>query len=157
MLSRRTAFAALLAASTVAFSADVQNMGGSWKLNQEKSRWGKRDKPTGVELKIEHNEPAIRYTGTVINANATDRRDFKFDGAIDGQPHPATGPEGEGAMTINRVNKFTTKWTFRSNDGKVTEEAMTSISGNGREMTRRMERKAPEGTVTWTEFYEKTS
>lgn len=149
---------ALLAAglACVALAADVQNMGGSWKLNLDKSKWGKRDKPTSEELNIEHNEPSIKYKGAIINANATDRRDFTFEGAIDDKGHPAEGPDGPGTMTIHRVNPYTTKWTFRSNDGKVTEEATTTISRDARQLTRTIQRKAPTGNFSWTEVYDKT-
>lgn len=154
MLARLTA-TAILATTCAAFAAEPRSIGGTWTLNVDKSQWGKRDKPTSAELRIEHNEPSIRYTGTVINANATDSREFKFEGAIDGQPHPALGPEGEGTMTITRVNRSTTKWTFRSNDGKVSEESTTTLSDDGKAITRRIHRKSPQGEFTWTEVYEK--
>ena len=155
MQARWLAIAALAAA--VSFAADVQSMGGSWKLNTERSKWGKRDKPSAVTLQIEHIEPAIRYHGTAINADASDRRDFKFDGAIDGKPHPANGPDGDGTMTITRTNRYTTKWTFRSADGKVIEDAITTVSRDGRRVERRMHRKGPTGEFIWTEVYEKVS
>lgn len=150
---------ALLAAglACIALAADVQNMGGSWKLNLDKSKWGNRDKPTSEELNVEHNEPAIKYKGSVIDANATDHRDFQFDGAIDDKPHSAEGPDGPGTMTIHRVNAYTTKWTFRSGDGKVTEEATMTISRDGKQLTRVIRRKAPTGEFSWTEVYDKTS
>jgi hypothetical protein len=156
MLVRR-AFCAAAFAAVAGFAAQPQNMGGSWKLNLDKSKWGKRDKPTSIELNIEHNEPSIRYHGTVINADATDRRDFKFDGNIDGKGYPADGPDGPGTMTISRVNPYSTRATFRSNDGKIIEESTTTISRDAKELTRRIHRKTPAGEFDWTEVYDKTS
>lgn len=156
MPDRRAFFAAIL--MTVALcAAPPQNMGGTWKLNLDKSKWGKRDKPTSELLTIEDNDPAIKYHGTIINADGSDERKFAFNGAIDGKPYPADGPDGAGTITINRVNPYVTKWTFRSTDGKVTEEAVTTISRDGKELTRRVHRKGPKGDFTWTEVYDKTS
>ena len=154
-LRRATVAAAALV--LVAFAAAPMNMGGSWKLDLDKSKWGKRDKPTSADLNIEHTEPSIKYHGTIINANATDRRDFKFEGAIDGKGYPYEGPDGMGTMTIQRVNAYVTKWNYRSGDGKVTEEATTTISRDGKVLTRIIRRKAPAGEFVWTEVYEKTS
>jgi hypothetical protein len=139
----------------LAIAAAPFNMGGKWRLNLDKSKWGKRDKPTGIEISIEHQDPKLKYKGTVINADGTDKRDFSFEGAIDGKEYPAIGADGAGKMSIRRVNAYTTTWTYHSNDGKVTEEAQTTISSDGKVLTRRIHRKAPNGDFVWTEVYDK--
>lgn len=144
-----------IAALSVAAADAPRSLGGKWRLNVDRSTWGKRDKPTAGELNIENQDPSIRYSGVVLNADATDRREFKFEGAIDGQPHRADGPDGQGEMTIRRINADTTRWTYRSDDGKVNEESTVTVSKDGRELTRRIHRKTPQGDFTWTEVYEK--
>jgi hypothetical protein len=154
MFIRRAILTATLASFAVI--AAPRNMGGSWKLNLDKSKWGKRGKPTCEIIDIEENGPAIKYHGTIINADGSDVRKFAFDGAIDGKPYSAEGPDGAGTMTINQVNDDVTRWTYRSGDGKVTEEAVTSLSRDGKELTRRVHRKGPKGDFAWTEIYDKT-
>ncbi len=154
-VERASAVAAIVALALSA--APIQSMGGSWKLNVDKSKWGKRDRPASIDLKIEHNDPSIKYHGTVINADGSDKREFDFDGAIDGKAYPGNGPDGPGTITITRVNAYATKWTFRSKDGKVSEEAVTTVSRDGKQLTRRILRKTPTGELAWTEVYDKTS
>jgi len=135
------------------FAATVPNLSGTWKLNLEKSQWGKKEKPTSVIVKIEHNDPAWKYTGTVIQPNG-EQKSFSFDGAIDGKERDAISAYGPGKMRINRVNRFTTVSTFHTNDGRFTETARTT-STDGQVMTRRMHLKSPGGDVSWVEVYDK--
>lgn len=133
------------------------NISGSWKLNLDQSKWGKRDKPTSSELAIEHNEPSLKYKGSILNADATDKREFKFEGAIDGKPYPAEGPDGTGTLTYQRVNQSTIHSTYKSSDGKVSEDATISISSDGKRLSRRVVRKGPAGSFVWTEVYDRAS
>ena len=50
---------------SLAAAADVANMSGVWKLNVKKSKFEKNGAPINVELRIQHNEPALKYSGTV--------------------------------------------------------------------------------------------
>ena len=59
------AFLSFLLCVSVAAAADVANMTGSWKLNLAKSKFEKNAAPLNVLLKIEHSEPALKYSGTV--------------------------------------------------------------------------------------------
>jgi len=152
----RIAVLAAMSCSAALFAADQPaSMGGTWKLNIERSNWGKRDKPTQGDIQIEQTDPSFKYKGSVLNANGTDVRKFEFDGAIDGKSYPVSGPEGAGAITIKRVNATTIQSHYTSGDGKVFEDATTSISRDGKELTRRVRRKGPDGEVTWTEVYDK--
>jgi hypothetical protein len=147
---------AAISYSAALFAADQPaNMGGTWKLNVERSKWGKRDKPTHGDIQIEQRDASFKYKGSVLNANGTDARRFEFDGAIDGKSYPVSGPDGAGAITMKRVNDTTIQSHYTSSDGKVFEDATTSISRDGKELTRRVRRKGPEGEFTWTEVYDK--
>ncbi len=156
MFLSRIALIAAISLSPVAFAADQPaNMGGTWKLNVDKSKWGKRDKPTQGDIQIEQHDPSFKYKGSVLNADGSDVRRFEFDGAIDGKSYPVSGPEGAGSITIKRVDANTIQSHYASKDGKVTEDATTSISRDGKELTRRIHRKGPNGDFTWTEVYDK--
>ncbi len=154
MISRRAL--ALLFGGMVLFAAQPLDLSGSWKLNTDKSKWGRRDKPTAIELKIEHHDPQIQYTGTVIDANGANPREFSFTGAVDGKAYPVEGPDGHGTMAIQKVNTWVTRWTYKSDDGKVLEEATTEVSRDGRQLTRSVHRKAPQGEFNWTEVYDRS-
>jgi hypothetical protein len=144
----------LLLAALVAHlrAADIS---GSWQLNVDQSRWGNRPKPQSATLNIEHQEPAIKYSGRVMNPTGEDGRDYTFSGAIDGKPYPATSAYGPGKLTIKRVDDSTTTSQFQSDDGKYTETARTSISRDGKRLTRRMTAQGPQGRSTWTEVYDR--
>jgi hypothetical protein len=135
------------------WAAPVPNLTGTWKLNVQKSQWGKKAAPVSVIVVIEHQEPAWKYTGTVIEAN-NDEKKFTYEGVIDGKERDATSGYGPGKMTMRRVNRFTIQSVFHSTDGRFTETAQTA-STDGQVLTRRMNLKSPDGTVSWVEVYEK--
>ena len=69
-------------------AADVANMTGSWKLNIKKSKFEKDAAPLDVLLKIEHAEPALKYSGTVTGSQEGHPDTFEFNGAIDDKIYP---------------------------------------------------------------------
>jgi hypothetical protein len=135
------------------WAAVVPNLTGTWKLNVEKSKWGKKEKPTSVIVHVEHNEPAWKYSGVVTLPNSEEKT-FSYDGAIDAKERDATSAYGPGKMTVRRVNRFTIDATFHTNDNRYIETASTS-STDARVMTRRMHLKSPDGEVSWVEIYDK--
>jgi len=134
-------------------AAIVPNLTGDWKLNVDKSHWGKKVRPVSETVHIDHNEPSWKYKGSVTEPNG-EPRTFSYDGAIDGKERDASSPYGPGKMTFRRVNRFTISSTFKSNDGRFTETA-TSTSTDGRVLTRRMSLNSPDGNLSWTEVFEK--
>jgi hypothetical protein len=130
------------------------NISGSWHLNIEKSHWGSKLKPQSVTLVIEHNEPLLRYSGTVTHVNE-DTRDFIFEGAIDGKPYSVVGSGGAGTVVLHRVDLNTIESVFRNADGTSIENTRTSVSRDGRLLTRQIRLQTPAGTHTWTEVYER--
>jgi hypothetical protein len=127
---------------------------GSWHLNVEKSHWGSKTKPLSVVLFIEHKEPVLEYRGTITHSNEV-TRDFAFQGAIDGKAYPTLGPQGPGSIVLKRVYRSTFESVFRSEDGLFRETTRTSVSGDGRVLTRRIRLETPEGRRIWTEVYER--
>ena len=135
-------------------AAQNANLSGSWQLNVEKSHWGSKPKPVSVSLVIEHNDPALKYHGTV-NEGLEHTRDFSFEGAIDGKSYPMTAAAGPGQAVLKRVNASTIESEFKSSDGRSTETTRTSVSRDGKVLTRTIREKTPEGTKTWSEVYDK--
>jgi hypothetical protein len=130
------------------------NLSGSWHLNIEKSRWGSKVQPLSVTLIIEHQEPILRYRGTVTHVNE-DTRDFTFEGAIDGKPYAMVASGSVGTVVLHRVDANTFDSVFRNADESYMETARTWLSRDGRLLTRQIRLRTPEGTQTWTEVYER--
>lgn len=135
-------------------AAQPASMSGNWNLNVAKSKWGTASKPVSVVLSIEHNEPSLHYQGTVLYANE-DERQFAFSGSFDGKPYPMTRSFGDGMITLSRIDSATVESVFRTGDGKFIETARTSVSRDGRTLTRELRVTSPEGVKKWTEVYEK--
>ncbi len=140
----------LPAVAVLLAAAQVPNLTGTWKLNVEKSRWGKKPKPAGIELIIKHDEPKLNISGTV--ADDRERSDtFRFDGTIGGKPQ--AGPEG--TLTVRRIDPYTLESVWKSRDGRYTETGRTNLSKDGKELTRHVDLKRPEGEMKWTEVYDR--
>ncbi len=130
------------------------NLTGTWQLNVEKSHWGEMRRPTSVVIVIDHNEPTLHYSGSIVYANE-DTRDFAFDGAIDGKAYPMTRSFGKGKAVLRRVGPSQFHSTFATDDGLYVESATTTLSRDGRTLTRELKLQTPEDTKNWTEIYER--
>jgi hypothetical protein len=148
------ASAACLALVCCLAAAQNASMAGTWHLNVEKSKWGSANKPVSVVLTVEHNDPNIHYHGNVTYASE-DERPFVFSGSFDGKPYPMSRSFGNGLITLTRLDPRTVESVFRTDDGAYTETARTTLSPDGRTLTRLLRVTSPEGTKKWTEVYEK--
>jgi hypothetical protein len=135
--------------------AAAADLSGTWHLNTEKSKWGKRPAPQNVVITIDHKEPSYKYAGRVETPSGNDARDFAFTGTIDGKEYPVTDAYGPGMRSVKRVNDRTIESFYKSNDGKATETARTTVSRDGKTMMRELTLKTPEGTLNWTEVYDR--
>jgi hypothetical protein len=134
--------------------AEVANMSGTWVLSAERSRFGDNPHPSNVVLTIQHNEPALKYSGTVNHANEGHIIDFRFDGAIDGKPYVIKEDRGDRQTTFRRVNDRVVESVSKWADGE--ERARITISHDGRTMERRIDFQDRAGKKRdWTEIYEK--
>lgn len=151
--------AVILAAAWQLTAAQTPGLSGTWQLNVAKSSWGKHPKPASAVLTIEHHEPELKYSGTVIFPTGVTggehARTFAFDGAIDGKEYPVTGTLGTGKMEFHRVNADVVTSRFISSDGSLTETARTTLSPDGRMLVRDIHAKGPNGEETWTEVYDR--
>ncbi|MBI5084365.1 MAG: hypothetical protein HZB13_07195 [Acidobacteria bacterium] len=130
------------------------NLTGTWHLNVDKSKWGSVRKPVSVVLVIEHKEPQIQYHGSVTYANE-ETRDFGFFGAFDGKPYAMTRSYGSGTIVLHRLDPYSFESAFKTEDGSSEETAKTTLSRDGKVLTRSLRLRSPEGTKNWTEIYEK--
>lgn len=135
-------------------AGQTANFSGSWHLNVEKSHWGSKPKPFSVVLVIEHKDPALQYRGTVTHGDEH-TRDFTFSGAIDGKEYPMSSSIGSGVAVLRRVDANTYESAFRDATGTRLETATTSLSRDGKILTRKIRQKTPEFSRTWTEIYER--
>ena len=157
MTSRRVILSLAIAAAVTA-AAQVPDLSGTWRLNVEKSTWGKHPKPTGGSVTIEHHEPAFKYSGLVEiqkDPETPSGTSFWFDGAIDGKPYPIKGAAGAGNMTIRRVNPTTTISEWKSTDGSLVETARMTISRDGKQLTREIKAHAAGKDLSWTDVYDR--
>jgi len=152
-LSMRLASASLALIWGVCGAQPV-NFSGTWHLNVDKSKWGTASKPHSVVLTVEHNEPGLHYHGAVVYANE-DQREFAFSGAFDGKPYPMSRSFGDGNITLTRLDPWTFESVFKSDDGSTVEASRTTVSRDGRTLTRLLRVTSPAGVKKWTEVYEK--
>jgi hypothetical protein len=139
-----------------ALAADVSNMSGDWVLNTKESKWGQKKRaPQNVTLHIDHNEPKLKYNGDITQDVEGQRHTFTYDGAIDGKEYRVKEDDGERKIVIKRKNGSTIESTLTSLDGNSVETDTTSISSDGKRLTRRVTMKAPEGNASWVEVYDK--
>ena len=148
---------ALFVSVFLALGADVANLSGVWKLNVEKSKFDKNAAPLNVQLKIEHNEPSLKYWGTVTGSQEAHPDEFEFQGAIDEKIYPVKTSVDSG-RTIKFKRRSDNSVESWSSDPHMEEYAVTTLSSDGKTLVRKMHVKHKDGkTREWTEYYDKLS
>lgn len=149
----------ILAAAWQLAAAQVPDLSGTWRLNVARSTWDNHPKPASAVITIEHHEPELKYSGTVIFPTGVTGgehvRTYAFDGAVDGKDYPVTGTLGQGKMQFHRVNPAVLTSRFVSSDGSLTQTARTTLSPDGRTLVRDIHSKGPNGDESWTEVYDR--
>ncbi|MEN6603346.1 MAG: hypothetical protein ABFD86_13115 [Bryobacteraceae bacterium] len=154
VVNTRVFVVAAMFLSLAACGSKAPDISGNWKLNIGKSKWGKVNKPTSVILEIQHNEPALKYSGRVVDSDS-EGREFSFEGAIDGREYTVHGAFADGKIVYVRKPGNVIASTFHSNDALLSETAETSVSADGKTLTRHVHLKRPESELTWTEIYDR--
>ena len=149
----RFVLAFLCMAATVN-AADPTNLTGSWRLNVDRSIWGSRPKPVSIVLEIQHNEPALTYSGVVIYSGE-EARAFSFAGAVDGKRYEMVRSFGAGSVILHRIDAATFESTFSTQDGRWVETTRTGISPDGKRLMRSIRLQSPSGVSTSTEVYDR--
>lgn len=128
---------------------------GIWRLNVEKSRWGQGTRPGNVIIVIENHGAGIKYRGAVTYSSE-DVRVFEFAGAFDDKPYRMSRSYGDGNIRLHRVDAYTFEATFITDNGRYSETTRTSISHDGKSLTRKVSVQSLDGNQSWTEVYEKS-
>ena len=142
---------ALLLVWASPLNAKVIALSGTWKFNAEKSDGDGLPIAKAVMVKAVHKEPALKYSVTGTDAEGKPFNN-EFDGAIDGKPYKET--DGE-TTTLKRINDSTLEGTTTSADGKSTETFTTTVSKDGKVLTRKVTVKLPAREHKVLELYEK--
>ncbi len=121
---------------------------GTWKLNLEKSDFGKEPKPKELILKIEDKEPVKKYSVT-----GTDDKEqpfnFEWQGGVDGKPRKETGPQGGTTVTLKEINDYAVEGTKISADGKKIETFTSTLSKDGKAITEKWTMKGRRGSLSY--------
>jgi hypothetical protein len=149
----RFLLAALLSA-TLLLAADKPNFSGTWKMNAEKTDYGKIPKPQNFERKIEQKDPELNVTATFTGPNGPITTSFKHftDGresvnTIRGSEiHTKAAWEGN-TLVLNSVRKV-------QNADVVTHEKW-SLSEDGKELTVSSKTTSPNGDLIITMVMDK--
>lgn len=152
---RRLKILSLLFTASIAF-AEVANMSGRWVLNLDKSQWGKKPRPQGIEITVDHKDPALKYSGIINPGTEASTSKFEFNGAVDGKEYTAgDGSAQQAKVKVWRVDDRTVASELRTPDGSVLQQTTTTVVQDGKTLIRKIKHKGPEGTHEWAEFYDK--
>jgi len=135
-------------------AAQSPSYSGVWKLNVEKSRWGQGTKPGNVVVVIDDRDGGMNYHGAVTYSSE-DTRTFEFTGTFDGKQYRVSRSFGDGYIMLRRVDANTFDSVFHSDNGLYTETARTTLSRDGRTLTRKVTVRTPEGTQSCYEVYDR--
>ena len=128
---------------------------GRLETERKKIEIRKKWAPINVELRIQHNEPALKYSGTVQRNQESSPDTFEFDGAIDEKTYPVKESNSTG-RTIKFKRQSPRSVESWSSDSAMEEYAVTTVSGDT--LIRKVRVKQKDGKVRdWTEVYDKQS
>jgi hypothetical protein len=147
----------LVALACTCLYADVANMSGTWALNVKRSTWGDKPSPVRVDITIEHNEPAFKYSGSSQAPDERAASTFEFNGAVDDKEYPVSeNGKATRKARFKRTADNAVEAVYFDPDGKQAETARMSLSRDGKTLVRQVRVKLPDGRLsTWSEVYEK--
>ena len=148
---------ALVVLTCLCLYADAANMSGTWALNVKRSTWGDKPSPVRVDITIEHNEPAIKYSGSSQAPDERDASTFEFSGAIDNKDYSVTeNGKTTRKARFKRTADNTVEAVYFDPDGKEAENTRMTLSRDGKTLVRQVRVKLPDGRIsTWSEVYER--
>jgi hypothetical protein len=149
----KVALAFLCLAVTVN-AGDPTNLTGAWRINVDRSAWGSRSKPVSIDLDIQHNESALTYSGIVIYSGE-DARPFSSSGAVDGKRFEMNRSFGVGSVILRRIDAATLESIVSTHDGRWIESTLTSVTSDGKRLTRSMRLQSGDIILTSTEVYDR--
>ncbi len=162
MRKRMTTVMALLAVMTLAMVAAAQDESskaaaqgralGTWKLDVQKSDFGKMPPPRSLRLRITEDTPtALKWEASGTGPDGKPMHE-SFSGAADGKPYPITGAEGTTVAYTRGANDVQATMTMKG--GGTLNETIT-LSDDNKTMTVKGEGNGPNGPMTLTEVWER--
>jgi hypothetical protein len=138
-------------------AAEVANMSGSWWLDVKRSRWDdKMRPPNSVALEIQHNEPALKYSGIANAAGEDTPTKFEFEGAIDGKPHTLIEDGKQRQIAFKRKSDRSIESVSHPSGSISVEESTFTLSRDGNTLEHKMKVRGADGIEReWVEVYEK--
>lgn len=136
-MHRKLLLSTLLIA-VAAFAQDAKpDFSGTWKLNAAKSDFGQMPPPNSRTDKIEHKEPQVKESVSMVSDQGEMQWDLTY--TTDGKESkgPGIGGQGEMASTAHWEGKtlvVDTKAKFQDSD--VTIHGTTVLSDDGKVLTR---------------------
>lgn len=153
MKARMIAVSLLLCfAGAVVCLAENTNM-GSWKLNEEKSKFSPGS-PKTMTAVYEAAGDSVKVTldGTGFDGKPTHN---EWTGKFDGKDYPVTGDSNQSARAYTRVDANTMKFKVKNGD-KVILHGSIVLSADGQSRTVTAWGTAADGTkVSYTAVYDK--
>lgn len=135
----------LLAAATLTAFAEKPNFTGDWTLNADKSNLGPMPPPSSMTLKVDHHDPSLTATQTVVGGAqgdqtstlkvTTDGKETTND--MMGQPAKTTAKWDGDALVIDIGMEV------QGTEIKLTQKY--SLASDGKTLTNNMHIVAPQG------------
>ncbi len=127
--------------------AEKPDFSGDWKMNPEKSDFGRLPKPAGFSRKIEHKDPNIHVVSTFTGPNGDVVTDVKY--TTDGKESVNTvrGTEIHGEMKWEGDALALTTTRQAQGNALVTKERWT-LSAGGKVLTSTSHTALPDGDMT---------
>jgi hypothetical protein len=138
----------------VALTAAPPDLSGNWKANLAKSDFGPMPAPSSLATKIEHKEPSIKMSTTLVGEQGEMTFDLKF--------------MTDGSETTNNfgpvVMKSKARWDGRTlvietkgstDNGDISALGKWSLSEDGKTITETSNFTGPQGEMVLKTVYEK--
>ncbi|MFN0177865.1 MAG: hypothetical protein ACKVZ0_03630 [Gemmatimonadales bacterium] len=117
-----------------ATAQSAPNLSGTWALDAAKSNFGPLPAPQNRSDVIDHREPRLTITRTILQDGTPTTLDLKY--AIDGKPHSNTTPQGQITSSLTWEGQVLVMKSQVPTDGgaAVIVDRMT-LSSDGRTLT----------------------
>jgi hypothetical protein len=145
----------LLAAALCAHSDTSQSSYvGRWKLNTQKSDFGKMPGPKSATLVVsEDSASSVKWHMTGVDAQGK-KIDESYDGPADGTEHNISGGGMAQAVAYTRGEGNTVEANVKMKDGSTAHETIT-LSEDGNTMTLKGTASGANGESNWTEVFDR--
>ena len=147
----------VLVASALLAQGDTAQSGsyvGRWKLNTQKSDFGKMPGPKSATLVVsEDTTDKVKWRMTGVDGQGK-KIDESYDGPADGTEHPIMGSGMAQAVAYTRSADKSVEANVKMKDGSTAHEAIT-LSDDNNTMMLKGTASGPNGDSNWTEVFDR--